>query len=256
MLKTIFAFCSCIYLTFLSATFLIAQETTTNEQDTDIGYISDFLIINIRDQIESPFSVVGRVRSNDPVTILEERGKYLFIETSEKKRGWISSQYVTRKTPKPIIIANLRKQIETLQSGDSTECQEPTQGTDTIPAGNDQCELLQTKVTEAQNQIEALETHLSTCSQELSNATKSEPAIACGPEITKLKQELEEARQRYLVLSQEHKKRGIRIATLENILAKQGDKTRFYWFGAGALVFILGLLFGSIRNRKRDRYIY
>lgn len=240
----------------MSSTLLLAQETTTNEQDTDIGYISDFLIINIRDKIESPFSVVGRVRSNDPVTIIEDRGKYLLIETSEKKQGWISNQYITRKTPKPIVIANLRKQIEILQTSGRSECEESTQSADTTSVENNQCVALQSRVNEAQNQIEALETHLSTCSQELSNATKNEPTTACGPEIAKLEQELEKAQQRYLVLSQEHKKRGIKIATLENVLAKQGDKTRFYWFGAGAFVFVLGLLFGSIRNRKRDRYIY
>jgi len=260
MFRLLLSFFSCIFLTFTIPAIAFCQDPPPS-QDSEIGYISDFLIINVRDHIESPFSVVTAVRSNDQVRILKEQGKYFFIETADNKQGWISKQYVTTKTPKPQIIDNLKQELKSLKETYSADCPEvafnDSYGTPPpIESTTSSCESEQNALTESLAHIEELETQLNICAEQLRGDNSSDQLCPQLPEIEALQNNLKKSQQRYVTLSQEYKKRETKIASLENKLAKQNDKTRLYWFGAGALVFFIGLLFGRIQSKKRDRYIY
>ncbi len=68
--------------------------------------------------------------------------------------------------------------------------------------------------------------------------------------------QLEHTSRKYNILIDEFEKRGEKIADLQGINAKQDDKTRFFWFGAGAVVFFMGLLAGKSGNRQKKNFSY
>ena len=71
-----------------------------------------------------------------------------------------------------------------------------------------------------------------------------------------LNEDLAKTRQEYGQLVAEFDKRGKTIAELHNTLAKQENKTKFLWFGAGALVFLLGLVSGKAASKKKSKFTY
>lgn len=81
--------------------------------------------------------------------------------------------------------------------------------------------------------------------------------------VTELEQKLavtksqaEQTANKYGILVDEFHKRGEKIATLQNTVEKHDDKTRFLWFGAGAVVFFAGLLAGKSANRKKTKFTF
>ena len=80
-----------VYIFFfivLTPFFLISQSKA------ETRYVSDLLYINIKDKLEKPYQVVAKVKSNDPLIILEENDTYAKVETEAKQVGWIAKQYL------------------------------------------------------------------------------------------------------------------------------------------------------------------
>jgi hypothetical protein len=67
---------------------------------------------------------------------------------------------------------------------------------------------------------------------------------------------LEQTPENYALLVSEYEKRGKKIDELQQIVGKKEDQTRFLWFGAGAIVFLIGLLAGKTGNRKKNKLMY
>lgn len=241
-----------IQIWFVPAT---AQSEPDNRRDNQ-RYISDVLVINIKDQLEKPYSVVGVVRSGDPVRIIEEQENYYKIETADKKQGWIGKQYLKNDPPDSFIVQQLRQEIVDLKKQlVAMPATDPTSGTDTEknPAGS--CPGLQQKLSEAEKHIQLL-TEQKERKQSATPGSASEAVAQVQEQNLDLTKQLEETSQRYNLLVAEYEKRGKEIAQLHNSIAKQDDTTRFFWFGAGAAVFFLGLLAGKTASRKKNKLMY
>ena len=78
-------------------------------------YVTDMLILNLRDNPSKEYKVITGLKTNTPVEVLEERGRYLRVQTKDGEEGWVPKQYITAKTPKPLIIEQLKKQIDRLK---------------------------------------------------------------------------------------------------------------------------------------------
>lgn len=218
----------------------------------NLRYISDLLVINIRDQLEKPFTVVGVVRSGDAVHIVEEQDNFYKIKTADNKEGWIGKQYLKTEAPDSVTVkklreevADLKKQLEAGPAGVAATATPTENGKDTA----DSCGPLQQKLNDAEKQIHQLQEQL-----------KNRPATPGTPPDTvqepELAAQLEQTSQRYNQLVVEYEKRGQEIAGLQNAIAKQDDTTRFLWFGAGAVVFFLGILAGRSAHRKKSKFLY
>lgn len=79
-------------------------------------YVSDYLIVNLKDNIDKPYTVVATVESNDLLEVLEEAGNYIKVETTDGEVGWIAKQYLKSELPKKIIIEQLQDEITTLKN--------------------------------------------------------------------------------------------------------------------------------------------
>ena len=81
----------------------------------DRRYVSDRLIITLRETPNTNGRVLRTLKTDTPVEVLEESGRYLRIRTEAGEEGWVDKQYITPETPKPIIMARLHDEMNRLQ---------------------------------------------------------------------------------------------------------------------------------------------
>ena len=79
------------------------------------GYISDRLIIYLKDRTEEPNKNVARVQTGDKIEIIGTKEDYHLVKTEEGQEGWILKQYILFSKPKEILIKTLQLEKENLQ---------------------------------------------------------------------------------------------------------------------------------------------
>jgi SH3 domain protein len=238
-------------------------------------YVSDQLVINIKDRLESPFTVVAKVRSNEAVNVLEENDNYAKVETEGKQVGWIAKQYLTKTVPKTMIIEQLQTELEALRG-------KSPQPDGSIAARPDDAAIikerdrLQLELQAAQGRIAELQAAMAHPENPPSPADSAvltseiqgllEKRSQLESEITGLRAQIESLNDGRidvdaLVRDNEKlqkdnlaKEERIAILTAEN--EKLVKKTMIYWFCAGALVFLAGMFSGKISGRKKAKYSY
>ena len=82
----------------------------------DRRYVSDSLIVTLREAPRKDSMAIRKLRTDTPVEVLEESGRYLRVRTEEGEEGWVAKQYMSSEVPKPIIIEGLRKEIDRLKA--------------------------------------------------------------------------------------------------------------------------------------------
>ncbi|MBF0201411.1 MAG: TIGR04211 family SH3 domain-containing protein [Desulfamplus sp.] len=81
----------------------------------ETGYVSDMLILGVREGPGREHNIISTLRSNNAVEILEKKGDYLKIKTEAGYQGWVEGRYISFELPKTVIIENLKNEIEGLQ---------------------------------------------------------------------------------------------------------------------------------------------
>ena len=230
----------------------------SRSEDENIRYVSDVLKINVKDRLEKPYEVVATVQSDDPVRILEENGDYLKIETSEGKQGWIAKHYLKNGYPKNLLIKQLNQEIADLKD---KLAHTPPASSDASGDGNGSssitCSEIQQKLNDAEKFIAQQQEEIKVLQNHPSPPPPPPMTTASSGEESPIETEqLEQTPENYALLISEYEKRGKKIDELQEIVAKKEDKTRFFWFGAGAIVFLIGLLAGKTNNRKKNKLMY
>ncbi|MDH3957069.1 MAG: TIGR04211 family SH3 domain-containing protein, partial [Desulfobacteraceae bacterium] len=78
-------------------------------------YVSDRLIISVRDGQTRDAAVLGYIETAAPLDILEEKEDLLKIRTKDGIEGWVRAQYIVSEKPKALIIENLKNEIAALK---------------------------------------------------------------------------------------------------------------------------------------------
>ena len=81
----------------------------------ETGYVSDMLILTMREGPGSNFNVIRTLRSNAPLEILEKGQTHFKVRTMEGDQGWVEKQYITMEMPKPMVIEELKGKIAALE---------------------------------------------------------------------------------------------------------------------------------------------
>ena len=253
MIKPHFSFFFCILFIFFQIFPKIAASSP--EQDT-VRYISDVLVINIKNNLERPYEVVGSVQSDDPVQVIEQKGNYCKIQTADGKQGWIGKHYLKSEAPKTILIRQLRQEISDLKTQHtSKESTAPDSASIGQPAMAPPCQEIQLKLTDAEKLIAKLQEDIK--AQQNSPPTPSSKTSEALIDTSSLSTEqLEQTPENFAMLISEYDKRGKKISELQDIISKKEDHARFLWFAAGALVFLFGMLSGRTTNRKKGKLMY
>ena len=194
---------------------LILLSAQVGTAQAERRYVSDTLIITLREAPNSDGRALRTLRTGAPVEVLEESGRYLRVQTEAGEEGWVADQYITPETPKSIIIAQLKDEMNRLRGKikeyegaenpflDKLKAAEESY----LQKGNE-LEQSAAKLVDERNKLKAANAGLNT---ELRNLQKQ-------------------------------------IQTLRG-----SGKLR--WFLAGAAVFCLGLIAGQVSRRKKRYYI-
>ena len=77
-------------------------------------YVSDKLIISVRDGPNQDDNVLGYIRTGTAVDVLEEKEGHLRIKTEDGLEGWVQTQYIISEKSNGRIIEDLRNEINDL----------------------------------------------------------------------------------------------------------------------------------------------
>lgn len=251
--------------------FIVAQS------HAETRYVSDQLTINIKDNLEKPYQVVAKVRSNDAVNVLEENDAYAKIETPDKQVGWIGKQYLTTTLPKTLVIAQLQKEIEALKTQpQGTVAQRTPNAAVPVTELEKERDRLQLELQTAKNRIQEMQDSMTGTKEQASFPSSAvtteeikgleEKKTQLESEITALQTQVESLNDGSvdipaLLQEKEHllkeiKDRDSKIASLSAENAKLAKTATIYWFCAGALVFLTGMFSGKMFGRKKAKYSY
>ncbi|MCG6971788.1 MAG: TIGR04211 family SH3 domain-containing protein [Desulfobacterales bacterium] len=120
----------------------------------DTRYVSDMLIISVRDAQRHDANVLGYIKTPTAVDVLGEQGDYLKIKTKDGLEGWVLAKYIVTEKPKALIIEDLKNQIEELTK--EVDTAEPKQNTlsdaSSETTGNDEKKIRELKEAVDKNQ--------------------------------------------------------------------------------------------------------
>lgn len=82
----------------------------------ETGYVSDMLILTMRQGPGNSYNVIQTLRSNTALEILEKGTTHYKVRTAQGDEGWVEKQYITTETPKTLIIERLNQKIADLET--------------------------------------------------------------------------------------------------------------------------------------------
>jgi SH3 domain protein len=181
----------------------------------DKRYVSDSLVLTLREAPNLDGRILGTIRTGDPVEVLEESGRHLRVQTEAGEQGWVAEQYITAETPKPMIIAQLRDELDRLQErirkyegGENPFLDKLKAAEESYLQKVKELEQNAARLVDERNELKAANAGLNT-------------------EIRNLQRQIKTLR----------------------------GSGKLRWFLAGAAVFCLGLIAGQISKRKKRYYI-
>ena len=233
---------------FLILSFFVIFDTYNclgeEEQQEATGYISDFLVINLRDNIQRPFTVTGVVKSEEEVKIIEENNEYFKVRTQAGKTGWIAKQYVKSALPKSVIIQQLQEKITQLEK--KLQGEKDFSSQDDVAVLRDTLKTMKKELDDKNDQIARL-SHVSSEGKKIETVVKEKEFILV---------QLKKLKDTYNNLLEEYTKEKSSLNECHSINSRLKDLQNYYWFGCGALVFFFGILVGKIGGRKKSKFSY
>ncbi len=228
---TVFALFCCLYGLVLVPPVL-----------ADIQYVSDLMIISVREDQNPEAPVLGYLQSAAPVEILEETQELMRIQTEDGIQGWVRKKFIVKDKPKAVIIKELEEQIALLK-----------EDLKTLQQGSDTQGLINT-INEYKKQVTMLTTSLE-------NEKKT---------TVTLKKNLQQLNATHETLENTHKNTANTIKELASIKAENQtlkDKIaamppidsnpmlpgNMKWFLIGGGVLLFGFLMGRVLRRGEKR---
>ena len=234
-LRTIFFIVAFILSAFINSVF------------AETRYVSDRLIISVRDGQNQDAAVLGYLETATPVDILEEKEDLLRIRTENGIEGWVQAKYIVSEKPKAIVIENLKNDIMALNKEVETLKNEQDSASNA---------LLKTK-NMYQEKIEELTEEVN-INQKFAAKAKSD-FIQLNKKYTTL---LNYSKNSEELIGEVEKLKKLNVELNTEVKSLKKDRknplksNRIQSFIAGAGVLLFGfILGGSTRKRKRSRFI-
>jgi len=81
----------------------------------ETGYVSDRLILTMRDGPGKEFKIQRSIPSDTQVTILETKDNYFRVRIKTGEVGWVESQYITWEVPARLMVGRLEQKIKEME---------------------------------------------------------------------------------------------------------------------------------------------
>jgi len=220
----------------------ILLSVSVRSTHADRRYVSDMLIITLREGQGPEYKVIRTLKTDTPVEVLEESGRYLRVRTEEGEEGWVAKQYISSEVPKAAIIAGLKKETNKLK----TRVEELEKDQASIL---DQLEVAKQshaeKVEELERNASNSREEASRLNMELTQITdKYNTLLDQSKNVVDLISEHERLQKEKVRLNKEMKH-------LEQENAHLRNKRMIQWFLAGGGVFFIGVIVGKVSRKKR-----
>lgn len=197
----------------------------------DTRYVTDQLVLTVRADKTPGAEILTTLQTDAPVEVLAEENGYLKVRTADGVQGYVQAQYITKETPKPVIIdrlegqiASLRQQLEKIrQSKGSTFAQ--------VEALQGEKAALEAELTEVREQLEAVRQRHQTLKQN-------------SQQVLDIMAERDQLQSRNNKLVEE-------AATLREENEQLLRTGMIRWFLAGAGVLLAGWIMGKSSRKKR-----
>ena len=210
-------------------------------------YISDQLVVSLRKQPQNNAETITYLRTDTPVEVLDAGEKFLQVKTKNGEVGYVQKHYLTKDTPKTVIISRLtrdnqglQKQVEKLEQRYS----------ETFSKSDETQQKILSDLEDSRRQVAALEKDLN----------KSETVLA---ERTREYETLKKNAENIVVITAERDRLRLSdeelsasVARLEEERKDQLKNETTQWFLAGAGVLFFGWVLGKFSRSKRKRSLY
>ncbi|MBW2239448.1 MAG: TIGR04211 family SH3 domain-containing protein [Deltaproteobacteria bacterium] len=215
--------------------FAIILAATIKSVFADTRYVSDELIISVRDGQNQDDNVLRYIKTGTAVNVLEEKGRYLRIKTEDGLEGWVQTQYIISEKPNARIIEDLRNEIN-----------EQDALSDKLLAKKTINEI---RIRELKQEVNINQENTAKAKSELIELNKKYKKLLSNSETTdELITKLEKSKQLDSKLQAE-------ISNLKKGSQNPLKSSMIQPFLAGAGVLIVGFILGRLaRRRKRSKF--
>ena len=227
------------YLTIFIMTICLFPQFTFAKT----GYVSDMLLLTFRQGPGNSYAVTKTLKSNTPVSILEEENGFYKVELQSREIGWVDKKFIIFELPKTFVINQLKKENKLLEN----KLSQLDTSTQTFK------DKISTQENESSQRIQSLEASLKKAIKEKVSMDNS----------------LSETREKYNTLIKQSKniqktiKENKKFQTENSTLSKEleiakGKNKKLFktgmikWFLSGVGVLLLGWIIGqSVSSKKR-----
>jgi SH3 domain protein len=227
--------------------FAIILTITIKSVFADTRYVSDELIISVRDGQNQDDNVLGYIRTGTAVDVFEEKGRYLRIKTEDGLEGWVQTQYIISEKPNGRIIEDLRNEINDLNK--KVEFSKNGQGSlsDKLLVTK---QIYEVRIRELEQEVNINQKNTAKAKSELIELNKKYKKLLRNSENTdELIRKLKKS-----------KKLDSKLKTEINNLKKDSQNplksSIIQPFFAGAGVFIVGFILGGLARRMKRSKLY
>jgi len=227
--------------------FVIILTITIKSVFADTRYVSDELIISVRDGQNQDDNVLGYIRTGTAVDVFEEKGHYLRIKTEDGLEGWVQTQYIISEKPNGRIIEDLRNEINDLNK--KVESSKNGQGSlsDKLLVTK---QIYEVRIRELEQEVNINQKNTAKAKSELIELNKKYKKLLSNSENTdELIRKLKKS-----------KKLDSKLKTEINNLKKDSQNplksSIIQPFLAGAGVFIVGFILGGLARRMKRSKLY
>jgi len=226
--------------TILAIFFMVAFLMTASNGSVyaDTRYVTDQLVISVRDGHNPSDIVLGYIKTATPVDVIEEIGDYSRIKTEDGLEGWVLTKYIVSEKPKALIIEDLKSEIQKLnEKADSKKLLETKK-------------MYEEKIGELEQEVNINQRFTAKAKSDLIQLdNKYKNLLAHSQNKEELIRESEQLKKLNTHLNTE-----IKSLKQQNKVPLKSKGLQSFVAGAGVL--LLGYLLGaSAKKKKRSRFI-
>lgn len=209
---------------------------------SETRYISDQLIVSLREAPQDSAEPITYLKTDTPVEVLEAGEVYSKVTTTDGRTGYVQKHFLTKDTPKTTLIkqltqenASLKDQIDTLEK----RYQEAFSNEDEARA------KILAELERSREQLIALQRNLAESHEDLAKVSQAYDALRDNAQnVVAITEERNQ-------LKLDHEELTGRVNSLEKTNAVLLRKQTTQWFLAGAGVLLLGWFLGKLSKSGR-----
>ncbi|MBW2109558.1 MAG: TIGR04211 family SH3 domain-containing protein [Deltaproteobacteria bacterium] len=229
--------------------FVAGGPITGGPACAETRYVTDMLILTVREGPGHEYKVMTTLRSNMAVEVLEEQEKYLKVRTENGLEGWVAKQYITTETPKPTIIAGLNDTIGQLRARVEALEQASASAAGQIAAEKQNCIK---RVKDLEKDLKKWQKETAAVKAELNDITrKHKNLLAASQNVAAVVAERDTLRAANTELKAANQNLKSTVERLKQDNDRLVHKEILKWFLAGSAVFFVGMIIGKASRKKR-----